>query len=156
MNIHEQRMCEMQEELFSLSVDRYNCGSPFFIFKFMMSELAKELDDIDDPFNYISPNNAITILEKLYPSLLNTTAKKYPKKVIGWMGYIYRAWCIIKNKKSSDIYRVMKADRMLSLYDVYHTFSPEYCVDTLEELIKEDEEPIDSYELFKTFREPAD
>ena len=72
------------------------------------------------------------------------------------MGYIYRAWCIIKNKKSSEIYRVMKADRMLSLYDVYHTFSPEYCVDALEELIKEEEEPVDSYEFFKTFRESDD
>ena len=153
MNIHEQRMCEMQEELFSLSVDRFTCGSPYFIFKFMLSELAKELDNIDDPFNYISPNNAITILAECYPSLSNTTAQKYPKKVIGWIGYIYRAWSIIKNKKSADIYKAIKSDKMLSLYDVYHTFSPEYCVDALEELVKEDEESIDSYEIFKTIKE---
>ena len=50
MNIHEQRMCELQGDLFEMSALRFSCSSAYFISKFMNSELAKELDEIDDPY----------------------------------------------------------------------------------------------------------
>ena len=55
MNVHEQRMCEIQAEFFELSVDRFSCSSSLFVSRFMNSDIAKDLDAIDDPYNFISP-----------------------------------------------------------------------------------------------------
>lgn len=154
MTIHEQRMCEMQGEFFELSVDRFACSSYLFISRFMNSEIAKSLDKTEDPYNFASPNNLISLMGSEYPSLKHETGEKIPKKVMKWIGYIYRAYCILKKRESSEIYKVLKANKMMALYDSFHTFSPEYCVDKLEEIIKENSGPVLSdYEVLKRIYE---
>ena len=153
MNAHEQRMCEMQGEFFALSTKRFSCGSALFISRFMYSELAEELDQVDDPYNFISPNNLISTMASRYPGLSNEQGTLMTEKVMHWMGYIYRAWSIIKHKESSWIYKRMKAERMAALYDTFHTFSPEYCVDRLEQIVNENSSPVLSdYEVYKQIR----
>ena len=149
MNIHEQRMCELQGTFFEFSFDRFSCGSAYFISRFMYSDLAKELDVIDDPYNFISPNNMVTIMKSLYPSLSNERGIKYPPNVLRWMGQVYRAFNIIKKQSSDKIYKCINAEKLLSLYDVYHTFSLEQCVDRLDEIIKESKPDIDDREIFR-------
>ena len=154
MNVHEQRMCEMQSDFFELSLERFSCSSYLFISRFMNSELAKELDEIDDPYNLISPNNLITLMRINYPSLNEQEGDKIPKKVIRWIGYIYRAWSVIKKKESSYIYKMMKAQQMVSLYDSFHTFSVEYCVDRLEEITNQNNRvALSDYEVLKSIYE---
>ena len=154
MNAHEQRMCEMQAEFFELSLERFPCSSYLFISRFMNSNLAKELDQIDDPYNFISPNNLISLMATDFMSLRSEQGERLPKKVMKWIGYIYRAWNIIKQKESSMIYKVMKAQQMVALYDSFHTFSPEYCVDRLEEIVNENNSsPLSDYDVFKQIYE---
>lgn len=154
MNVHEQRMCEMQAEFFELSLERFNCSSYLFISRFMYSDLAKELDKIDDPYNFVSPNNLIAQMAFYFPSLKKEYGDKIPPKVIKWIGYIYRAWNIIKRRDSSSIYKVMKAQQMIALYDSFHTFSPEYCVDRLEEIVDEYNHTfLSDYEVLKKIYE---
>ena len=150
MNIHEQRMCEMQGEFFELSVERFKCSSFLFVSRFMNSDIAKRLDEIDDPYNFISPNNLISLMSINFPSMNAEIGNKIPAKVMKWIGYIYRAWSIIKRKESSIIYKSIKTEQLFSLYDSFHTFSPEYCVDRLEEMIKENSENnLTDYEIFR-------
>ena len=153
MNVHEQRMCELQADFFELSSDRFSCGSSFFIARFMNSDTAKELDNIDDPYNYISPNNLVSIMSNKYTSLFKKSGVKYPKAVLRWIGYIYRAYVIITKIESSTIYKDIKADKLLALYDSYHTFSPEYCVSRLREMVDEIRPKRDIYEIFKIVME---
>ena len=152
MNTHEQRMCELQGDLFELSSSRFSCGSSIFISRFMYSDLAKELDNIDDPYNFISPNNMISIMAEKYPSLNEKGGNKYPKEVLRWIGYIYRAYSIIKKQYSYKIYRLLKAEKLLPLYDSFHTFSPEYCVERLDEIIQQNNPSSieDEYMIFKS------
>ena len=152
MNIHEQKMCELQGEAFAVSANRLNCGSVFFIARFMNCELAKNLDEIDDPYNFVSPYNIINYMKDTYPSLNDNTGIKYPENVLKWMGSVYRAWSIIKKTKSWKIYKVMKANTLFSLYDSFHTFSLEYCVDRLVEIIEQKSEQINAYQLYKEIR----
>lgn len=153
MNAHEQRMCEMQGEFFALSTNRFSCSSALFISRFMYSELAKELDQVDDPYNFNSPNHLIFTMATLYPSLNKEQGARMTEKVMRWLGYTYRAWSIVKHKESSWIYKNMKAERMLTLYDAFHTFSPEYCVDQLEQIVSENNNHVLSdYEVYKRIR----
>lgn len=149
MNYHEQMMCEMQADFFELSQTAFSCSSSFFIARYMYSDVAKDLDKVDDYYNYISPNNLVSILSRLYPSLNNEHGQKYPIKVLRWIGYIYRAFSIIKKIDSCRIYKSIKAEKMLSLYDSFHTFSVEYCINRLEEIINEKVNEQDDYEIFK-------
>ena len=150
MTEYEQIMCEMQADFFELSVERLNCSSRFFISRFMKSDIVKQLDDVDDPYNFVSPNNLITSMIMDYPSINNQIGEKYPPKVMRWIGYTYRAWSLIKKKKSNRIYELMKAEEMASLYNSFHTFSVEYCIDRLEDIVSEKKSLHRSdYEIFK-------
>lgn len=152
MTAHEQRLCEMQAEFFALSVERIPCSSALFVSRFMSSDLAKELDQIDDPYNFISPNNLIAAMVAAYPGL-QKPGQQISGKVMKWMGYIYRAWTLIKRKESSTVYKAMKVEQMVGLYDSFHTFSPEYCVDQLEQIVREKQGPsLSDYEVFKRIR----
>ena len=154
MNSHEQMMCEMQADFFALSIDAFICSSPFFIARFMNSELAKNLDNIDDPYNYISPHNSIKIMTDAFPSLNFKEGDKYPSEVMRWIGYVYRAWSIIKKKSSASIYKELKSSDLLPLYDSFHTFSVEYCVDRLEELVNERKgHQMSDYDIYKAVKE---
>lgn len=150
MTNHEQRMCEMQGEFFELSIHNFDCSSFLFISRFMNSEIAKDLDEVDNPYNFISPNNLISLMRMNYPSITKENGEKISEKVMKWIGYIYRAYSIIKKRSSSTIYKSLKAEKMVSLFDSYHTMSPEYCVDRLEEIVNQNNMSLVSdYEIFK-------
>lgn len=150
MNVIEQRMCELQADIFENSTRRFNCSSSFFIARFMNSKYAKELDNTNDPYNYYSPNCVLDGLEGTYPSLKEYLGEKYPANVLRWIGYIYRAWSIIKKMDSSKIYKYFKAEAMYSLYDSFHTFGIDYCITRLEELVAEKYgQKKSDYEIFK-------
>ncbi len=156
MTTHEQLMCELQADVFEKSLNIFNCSSSFFISKFMYSDIAKQLDDIDNPYNYLSLESILLSLERQYPSLNKSGEEKYTSQVLRWLGYIYRAWAILKHHKTSYIYKYMKADKMVGLYDSFHTFGVEYCVDRLEELLLENNPHFlnddEVYSLFKKMR----
>ena len=150
MNDHEQRMCELQAEIFENSIKRFSCSSSFFIARFMNGANAKELDDKDNSYNYYSPNYILDALTYLYPSLNNKEGEKYPIHIMRWIGYVYRAWSIISKRSSYDIYKIIKSDKLLSFYDSFHTFGIDYCIERLEEIANEGlAQKKSDYEIFK-------
>ncbi len=52
-----------------------------------------------------------------------------------------RAYAIISRRPSSYVYKKMKFEELLPLYDSFHTFAPEYCVERLIEIAQEKEGP---------------
>ena len=153
MNTHEERMCELQADIFELSADRFPCSSLFFISRYMRSDVAKQFDNIDDDYNYISIEEAFDSLEKAYPSLKKESDKKIPYPVLRWIGYIYRCYCIRKRKKSLWLYKELKTEKLLVLYEAFHTFDPDDCVDRIEEIILQNKPAKSSdYEIFRAIR----
>ena len=149
MTVHEQRMCELQADIFELSLKIFKCSSSYFIFRFMRSDVAKDIDVFDSQYNYYSPNNVMHMLKMSNLHLDDIEGKKYPLEVMRWIGYIYRAYQLITKKNSRDIYKILKAETLLSLYNSFHTYSVEVCVSKIKEMLSESR-PIDSdYELFK-------
>lgn len=149
MTTHEQMTCEIQADLFELSTEKFSCSSPFFISRYMQSDIVKELDNVDDPYNFLSPHNLIVLMNSNYPSLKKKKGLKYPKPVIRWIGYMYRAYALIKKEQSKKIYESLPAEKMLTLYETFHTFSTEYCVEQLEGIISQNKKTVDEYALFK-------
>ena len=154
MDEHQQRMCETQGELFELAAETLPCSSAYFISRFMYSEEAKDMDLIESLYNHLSPMQRMDGMLKAYGSLTKKKGEVYPRSVLHWMGYIYRAWSILTRKTSSEIYKKMKAKRLYGFYDVYHTFAPEYAVERLEEILTQEEGPRPSdYEVYKAISE---
>ena len=61
-----------------------------------------------------------------------------------------KTYSILKKRGSHKIYKQLKVEKLLTLYEAFHTFSVEYCVDQLEILINEkNETPKSDYEIFK-------
>ena len=133
MNETEERLCREQGLLFELSADRFLCGSPNFVDRFMHSQIAKKLDRMD-PFGLEQASSIIEEMEEAFPGLNKRLGQKYPKAVLHWMGYVYRAWSIISHRPSSSLYKKCKAEKLLELYYVHHTYDIEYCVEELEKM----------------------
>lgn len=152
MTEEQQILCEAQASFFESSIDLFRCGSSYFISRFMNSDIAKKMDAVGNGFEYYDVPMMTASLSSEFESLNRHGKERYPKPVLHWMGYIYRAWCIIKRARSSQIYRIMKAERMLSLYDAFHTFDPEYCVERIYEMLQEEGmiEKRTDYEIFRS------
>lgn len=135
MKDFDYRMCELQADIFERSLEAFECSSPFFIATYMNSTKAEDLDDKNDNYNYCSVNSAIRTLENECPALQIKGNIKYPAPVIRWIGYIYRAWSIITDKTSSQLFNQMNDEVLVGLYDTFHTFGIEYCIARLEELV---------------------
>lgn len=153
MNVHEEMMCELQADVFEYSSTRFSCGGAKFAERFMRSEVAMLLDDPRNEYNYLSVEEIFLRLEKDYPSLAKEKGRKIPSPVMRWIGYIYRCYCIRKKKTSLWLYKEIKVGKMLSLYDSFHTFDPDYCVDRIEEIIVSNHPPLpNDYEVYKAIR----
>lgn len=153
MTTHEERMCELQADIFESSRDRFSCGSMSFIARYMRSEVAKGFDNVDDDYNYISMEEAFIELEKNYPSLKRESDKKIAYPVLRWIGYIYRCYCIRKKISSLKLYKELKVEKLLALYDTFHTLDPDDCVDRIEEIIRQSKpQKASDYEIYRSIR----
>ncbi len=153
MDISTQIMCELQSEVFAESISRYGASSLYFIMRYMNSEVTKNMDNKNDYYNYYSKAYIFSELEKEYPSLLTKKeGNKIPLPVMKWIGYIYRAWSYLQDKDSSRLYKFLKAERLVSLYNTYHTFGIDYCIERLEELVEQDRPQMSDFERFKEIK----
>lgn len=153
MTTHEERMCELQAEIFERSASRFSCSSSLFLARYMRSATAKRFDNPRDPYNYCSAEEALEEIGSAYPSLKDGEGEKYPSALLRWMGYIYRALAILKSIPSIRIYKQLKPERMRGLYESFHTFDPDYCVQRLAELLGWGHDGVRSdYEIYRQTR----
>ena len=88
-----------------------------------------------DDVNYLSLYTAPNYKELLCEHYASLNLKKGPiinKKVMRWIGYIYRATSYILEIPSAQLYRLMSYQKLVKLYYVYHTYGIDYCVEKLD------------------------
>ncbi|MBP3570199.1 MAG: antitoxin [Lachnospiraceae bacterium] len=141
MDSYGLKLCKFQAELFEQSVEGAECSSKIFIRRFMLSDLAKQMDK--DGFLF----NAITVSDALQEIEIQFGASEYGqirfgKEELYWIGYIYRYWAYISEKSSKQIYKTVKSEELRKLYFPYHSLDPEQVIERIKEskgILEEDE-----------------
>lgn len=129
------RICEIQANIFTNAGCDFSCGSSLFVFRFMNSKLAKEMDDPHFMSGFSLSSYKDALLEQ-YPFLNVKKGKKINSKIMHWIGYIYRATSYALEISSKELITKMKFDQLTKLYNVYHTYGVDYCVEKLNEHFK--------------------
>ena len=126
------KLCKFQAELFQRSIDEMDCSSKIFIRRFMFSDLAKRMDKNGFLYNAIDVTDALYEIEYQFgPSVYGTV--KFEKEELYWMGYIYRYWSYITEKKSKQIYKIVNPEEMKKLYFPYHSLDPQQAIERIQE-----------------------
>ena len=118
------KACRLQGEIFEKSIIYIDSGSATFIRNFMHSNIAKHIDK-----GFIMQESIS--LEKIYEDYIKEYGNKeygqtkYRPQAMYWIGYIYRYWCELYNISSSSVYKIINGSKMNTLYEPYHTMSPE-------------------------------
>lgn len=125
-------LCEYQAKLFEKSFE-LNCSSPVFIRRFLHSELSRKLDEGYSAFLSLDVNEGIESINNRYNDS-SYGQEKYSKNSLFWVGYMYRYICYTREQSSSFVMKIFKHQQMNSVYYVYHTQDPEWCINNLLEL----------------------
>lgn len=133
MNENLARLCELQADVFEKS-SSFTCGSKYFMFRFFQSEVAKRIDEAGPAIPLPSAQEAIESLLEEYPSLNERGGKKLSSPLLRWIGYVTRAYSSLTHCPSFRLLKEIPIEKLVSLYDVYHTFDVEYAVERLKEI----------------------
>ena len=138
-------LCEMQGQVFEMSIETTSTSSEIFIRRFMQSIIAKSLDS-GDIFERIVEQYG----ESKYGSV------KYSPNEMYWIGYIYRYFSYTYEKSSSQVYKIIKPKELRELFFAYHTMDPSQAIERILEAkgypINEEEELKRQYEIFRRIR----
>ncbi|MCD8293794.1 MAG: hypothetical protein LUE27_00900 [Clostridia bacterium] len=124
-------LCEMQAELFQLSVEK-GYDSRDFIEGFMKSNVAKGLDSEFSHTQWVGSAYLMDRLEKEDSQYIHP-GECYSMAQMEWIGYLYRYWHFYTGESSKEIYRQANAQTMRTVYLGYHTLSNELAIIKLKE-----------------------
>lgn len=124
------RLAKSQANMFVESISRYNCGSNYFIRRFMNSDICFWIDRFDE-FDISSVFNA---LEKDYQ--FETGKEKFSVDSIYWIGYLYRYWAYTYEIYSVEIYKIITAKELNNIYEAYHSLDPDLAIKRIYEAKK--------------------
>lgn len=134
LDTNDLKLCQIQAEIFERSLDISNFSSPMFIRRFMMDEsMTKAFDNK----SYLVLSNAKEDLlyelnDKYKPTNKNP---QYSKDAMYWIGYIYRALCILYGFSSRQIYKMFPGPTIVEYFPIYHTFGIEQAAERMLESI---------------------
>ena len=123
-------VCRIQGELFETSLEVCRCSSPIFIRRFMNSRVARRMDRESFLNGSDSVNSIFREIDEQYgPS--NYGKVKYDADELYWMGYLYRYWAYVRTDSSAQIYRIMPAKELASLFLPYHSLDPGQAIERI-------------------------
>lgn len=126
------KLCQMQGELFALSVDRVDCSSPVFVRRFMNSRLAQRMDADGFLLQASALPGMLQEVEEEYGS--SSYGKiKYGSGEMYWMGYLYRYWCYVFEMTSSSVFKLAGSRELHELYFPYHSLDPKQAIERIAE-----------------------
>lgn len=132
MDSYGLELCRFQAELFENSRDNAECSSKIFIRRFMHSDLVVRMDKEGLLFEALDVTDALHEIEAQFgPS--NYGSEKFNREELYWAGYIYRYWAYIAEKKSKQIYKMIKPEELRKLYFPYHSLDPEQAIERIKE-----------------------
>ena len=119
----ELSLCALQASLFEASARLCSCSSPVFIRRFMNSNLAKSFDDGALLAESSTFQSMLAELDEQYgASAYGST--RYDEETLYWMGYLYRYWSAVSGLASKQVYKIIQARELSSLYYPYHSLDP--------------------------------
>lgn len=150
MSSRDFSLCRFQGKVFEKSLDYTNSSSLIFIRRFMLSSLAEKFDDKTILLLPTDANSCIDDLDEEYGKT-NYGKTKLSKNEMFWIGYIYRAICILFNLSSKKVFSLFNAREIVKYYYVYHTFDIEEAAERMMENIGYEKKDInqEAYKLMK-------
>ena len=143
-------LCEMQGQVFEMSIETTSTSSEIFIRRFMQSIIAKSLDSGDILQTNIQPKDIFERIVEQYGESKYGSVKYSPNEMY-WIGYIYRYFSYTYEKSSSQVYKIIR-----KLFFAYHTMDPSQAIERILEAkgypINEEEELKRQYEIFRRIR----
>ena len=124
-------LCKYQRDLFEYSTDHLTCSSRVFIKSFCQSQLAKYMDKDSFIMTSIDIPEAVNMLKK--EKTLSSGSIKFNKKIIGWIGYLYRYWSYTRQLSTKAVYKKVNPILLAGVYEAYHSLDVEEAVRRLEE-----------------------
>lgn len=134
LDFNERKLCQIQGKIFEESIEKVECSSLIFIRRFMQSDLSKKFDDYSFLVMALDINDCFYEIEKEY-GVSSYGKIKYSKNEMFWIGYIYRALSIIYKLSSREIFKLFNAKKIVTYYNIYHTFDVEQAVGKMMESI---------------------
>lgn len=125
-------LCDIQANVFELSIDRFNCSSQIFIRRFSNSNIAQLFDNKILLNESYSEYNILDLLEEEYKTL-DYGKNKYGKNEMYWIGYTYRYFCYTYEISMRRAYKLISPKEMRSTYLPYHTLD---CAQAIERLLE--------------------
>ena len=125
-------LCDIQANVFELSIDRFKCSSQIFIRRFSNSKIAQLFDDKILLNESYSEYNVLDLLDEEYRGL-NYGKEKYSKSEMYWIGYSYRYFCYTYEISMRRAYKLISPKEMRSVYLPYHTLD---CAQAIERILE--------------------
>ncbi|MGM9948314.1 antitoxin [Floccifex sp.] len=149
-------LCDIQGQVFELSIEKTSTSSEIFIRRFMNSQIVKLMDNESILDMTLQADDIIHEIKKEYNNS-EYGSIKYTKNEMYWIGYIYRYFSYIYECSSKRVYRIIKPKELRQLYLPYHTLSPEQTIERILEAKDIDlniENDINKqFEIYKKIRE---
>ncbi|HBY20566.1 MAG: hypothetical protein A2Y24_07570 [Clostridiales bacterium GWE2_32_10] len=123
----ETAVCRNQALLFQECQWDFDVDSKDFIAKFMNGNIAASMDKQLSPFHN-------TGIKQIGEAMLDEyeidrfNGNEHNQEVLYWMGYIYRYWNMWLGESSKEIYEIADYDYMSTVYNYFHTLSPETAI----------------------------
>ena len=121
-------LCEMQGRFFRLAA-REGYQMRAFVPAFMNSEVARRLDSEYSRYQWMGEEYMLHAVARechLVPDRIADEDAAY-----FWMGYLYRFWHFSLGASSVEMYRTADFERMMRVYEGYHTLSCEMAIGRL-------------------------
>ena len=125
-------LCDIQANVFELSIDRFSCSSEIFIRRFSNSNIAQLFDNKVLLNESYSENNVLDLIEAEYKAL-DYGKNKYSKSEMYWIGYMYRYFCYTYEITMKQAYKTISPKEMRSVYLPYHTLD---CSQAIERILE--------------------
>lgn len=124
-------LAKFQGDLFEKSVEYLNCSSKYFVKKYMNSDIVKHIDY--SSFLYESRDIYNVLDELKNETNLSVGKNKIPQNVMYWIGYLYRYWSYLYNVSSRFLFKVIKTEELVKLYEAYHSLDIEEAINRISE-----------------------
>ena len=134
LDFNERKLCQIQGKIFEESIKKLDCSSLIFIRRFMQSNLSSKFDDYSFLVMAMDINDCFYEIETEY-GVSSYGKIKYSANEMFWIGYIYRALSIIYNLPSKEVFKLFNAKKIVTYYNIYHTFDIEQAAEKMMESI---------------------